>query len=154
MSKEKFVQVKVGTLTLSTQEFKLAYDQISHRVIHEEGNSVDRAILQILMEHMDHYDSAKKENLKNLPLYMGRQLPQPGDIIYVPTRWSIDHGENDVVGGKAKVKAIKIDNYGNQWVETWEHPNRSYNWDVLLNNQEKWSKEYSDRWAYPDPDCG
>ena len=78
--------------------------------------------------------------------------PKVGDVIYVPTRLYIDHGEDDVEGGLAMVTEIK-DNYGTRFFYTAQHPGSGYNWKILYEDQAKHQKRYGMQVAYPDPDC-
>lgn len=86
-------------------------------------------------------------------VYTGQSLPKPGDIIYVGTHLYIDHGQDDVVGGKATVKSVKKDTSHNiGFIEVLEHPGTSYGWLVLRNEQKKLAAEFGDKWAYADPE--
>jgi hypothetical protein len=77
--------------------------------------------------------------------------PKIGNIVYVPTALYLSHGRDDIQGGKATIS--NIDNRGNYlMVSVAELPGRSYNWDYLAENQEKWASEYGGIWAHPDPD--
>lgn len=78
-------------------------------------------------------------------------LPKVGDEIYVPTSLYIDHGANDFIGGICTISHIQIDMYG-VMVFIKERPGRSYPWDYLLKNQEKWKKEYKQKRGHKSPD--
>jgi hypothetical protein len=78
-------------------------------------------------------------------------LPVVGEEIYVPTSFSMSHGEDDVVGGKATI--VHTEQIGKYlWVSVAEHPVKRYNWEDLLENQAEWKKQYGDRRAKKDPD--
>lgn len=83
-------------------------------------------------------------------------MPNVGDKIYVPTRLSISHGSDDVVGGLATVTKVSHNISGGvvcEFVSVAEHPGRSYNWDQFLKDaQEKLRAEFGESVAYPDPD--
>jgi hypothetical protein len=82
-------------------------------------------------------------------------VPEPGDLIYVPTRGSCDHGWDDVRGGVGVVRKVQISVSGGQpapFVTTHEQPGRGYNWEFLAQEQEDLKSTYGDRWAMPDPD--
>jgi hypothetical protein len=80
-------------------------------------------------------------------------LPKVGQQIYVPTSLYIDHGEDDVIGGRATISLVeKQDNY--VWIHVKELPGRTYNLEYLLERQEDLKKEFGRKKAYPDPDLG
>ena len=87
--------------------------------------------------------SSKRLNPSSLPL-------KPGDEIYVPTQWSIDHGDDDMDGGIATVQKIDCDDYGNAFVDVGLF--HSLNIDYIMENQEAWKKEYGDRIAHNCPE--
>lgn len=84
--------------------------------------------------------------------------PQMGDIIYVPSSIHISRGSDDTVGGKATIDMINIDkslpkgNVNRIFVGVKEIPGVSYNYSMLLEEQEKLKKQFGDKSAYPDPD--
>ena len=80
------------------------------------------------------------------------QLPSVGEDIYVETRWSIDHGEDDVQGGLGEVTKIEH-KYGSHFVYVKEVPN-GYNWGLLYPKQDELRKEFGRKRARPDPDHG
>lgn len=82
------------------------------------------------------------------PLHMSKELPPIGTDIYVQGALYIDHGEDDICGGRAEVKKVTKDGF----VTTVELPNRSYNWASLKEQQETLRKEYGNRRAHPCPD--
>ncbi len=84
-----------------------------------------------------------------------RVAPKVGDVIYVRTSCYIDHGEDDVMGGLAHVVEVKPSMSAGEmvpFVSTREHPGRSYNWALLAPEQERMSRDYGVKWAYPDPE--
>lgn len=76
-----------------------------------------------------------------------------GDTIYIGTTMYIDHGQDDVRGGKATVSKIVVEPYAT-FIEVKEVPGHGWNLDILLENQSKWKKEFGNDRAYPDPDYG
>jgi hypothetical protein len=83
-------------------------------------------------------------------------IPKVGDLIYVSTRLYIDHGEDDVQGGLATVKAIvrepKYTQAGNDlFIEVEEIP-QSPNWRMHWEKQKEERDRYGTNFAYPDPD--
>ena len=100
----------------------------------------------------------KRDKKHKNKLHEGAQPPKVGDDIYVPTRMYIDHGEDDVMGGLAEVIEVKLGmsagNPKTPFVTTKEHPNSSYNWNSLFEEQPRLKKEFGKKRAYPDPDYG
>jgi hypothetical protein len=88
-------------------------------------------------------------------LGMDKRFPKPkvGDTIYVDTRMYIDHGEDDMQGGRATISKVNVGKYGT-FVEVKELPNDSFNYYLLMEDQAKLKKEFGRRKAYPDPDYG
>jgi hypothetical protein len=144
----------IEPIALTHWEYEQVKKELESRAIADCPSIGDKILAKILLENYSRYHEAKKRN-DSLPIYRGKGLPKPGDIIYVNTSWSIDHGETDVAGGKAcvrEVKATKNHNIG--WVTVWEHPGHSYGWLCLMNDQTKLEEQFGDKWAYPDPDYG
>jgi hypothetical protein len=82
-------------------------------------------------------------------------VPKVDDIIYVGSRRYLGHGRDDFAGGKATV--TKVEEMRNQsrmvpFVSIKESPTRSFNWEVLEQQQEYLKQGFGDRWAHPDPD--
>lgn len=86
------------------------------------------------------------------------KLPKIGSKIYVQTSLYLGHGMDDFEGGIATVESISTndflpkDHMNYYEVSIKERPDTSYNLRYLLENQEKWKKEYGRRKAHPDPD--
>ena len=83
--------------------------------------------------------------------------PQVGDDIYVRTALYIDRGYHDVMGGLARVTEVSTGiSAGKEvpFVQVFEHPRHSYNWEYLVTQQDKLREEFDERRAYPDPDMG
>ena len=78
--------------------------------------------------------------------------PKVGDTIYVKTSLYIDHGADDVLGGKATVTRVEKDRNGDWFVSVKEHPGNSYNWSYLGPRQAELKKKYGRRHARSDPD--
>lgn len=81
-------------------------------------------------------------------------MPHKGDVIYVPSRWFIDRGQDDTKGGKATVNETKTLSFGMRCVEVKELPGVGFSWDYLAGQQEILKKLHGDSWACPDPDFG
>lgn len=86
------------------------------------------------------------------------KIPEPGTKIYVPTSLYIGHGMDDFMGGIATVQEVHKDKYlpsdhtNYYMVTVKERPNMGYNLRYLLDNQDKWKKEYGRKKAHPSPD--
>lgn len=144
----------VDPVAITHWEFEQMQKEVGARVTAGAAGIGDKLLLKLIMENHGRYTEAKQKD-NALPVYRGRDLPKPGDIIYVRTSIYIDRGEDDVVGGKASVREVKPDKGHNLgWVTVWEHPGHSYGWLSLLEDQAKLEKEFGDKWAYPDPDYG
>lgn len=91
-------------------------------------------------------------------LHEGREVPRVGEDIYVPTRMYIDHGEDDVMGGLGEVVEVKLGMSAGDpkcpFVTVKEHPNSSYNWKHLMEQQDDLKKQFGKKRAYLDPDYG
>lgn len=85
-------------------------------------------------------------------------MPKIGDKLYISSSYYISHGEDDVDGGLATIKSIKIsdhlpaDDNNSIFVTFEEIPGVEYNYKLLLEKQDKLSKEYADKIAKPNPD--
>ncbi len=81
--------------------------------------------------------------------------PKIGDKLYVPTLMSLSHGQDDIIGGLATIKKVKIyENYfehNRVFIEFYEIC-KVLNWNYIKENQEKWSEEYNGKTARNDPD--
>jgi hypothetical protein len=78
-----------------------------------------------------------------------------GDEIYVESHFYLSHGEDDVVGGLARITDIECHperSYNRIFITVAEHPGHSYNLDLLLKEQENLAKEFGESRAYADPD--
>lgn len=83
-------------------------------------------------------------------------VPEPGDLIYLPFHCSIDHGYDDVWGGAGVVQKVKERVSGGEpafFVTAHEHPGDGYNWKFLGAEQAEHKRRCSG-WARPDPDLG
>ncbi len=82
-------------------------------------------------------------------------VPVVGDLIYLPTRGSIGHGQDDVQGGVGVIMAVTSSTSAGEptpFVTTHEQPGSRLNWEYLGQEQDELMKLYGDRWARPDPD--
>lgn len=139
---------------ISVQEFEALEKEIIPRVIGGKAGVGDKLLMKLLDGSKASHHEAKK-SLNKVPVYTGSDLPKPGDIIYVGSAFYIDRGEDDVVGGKATVREVKpMNNHNLGYVHVWEHPGHGYGWLHLRGEQTKWSAQFGDKWAYPDPDYG
>lgn len=85
-------------------------------------------------------------------------VPKLGDYIYTRTMGSIDHGEDDVVGGLSTVTKVYTGMSGGDakcvFVEIAQH-DRGGNWTQFLWPEQKGlAKRHGNSFAYPDPDYG
>lgn len=81
--------------------------------------------------------------------------PKVGDEIYVPTRCSISHGGDDSRGGKGRISKVSEGISAGEpcWFVTVEEvPVRSFNYKLLLQDQEKLAAQFGDERARMDPD--
>lgn len=84
--------------------------------------------------------------------------PTVGQKIYVPTSLYVYRGQDDFLGGISTVNKIEnsnhlpADHYNYTMVGIEERPGVMYNWNYLLENQDKWKDQYGDQIARPDPD--
>lgn len=84
--------------------------------------------------------------------------PKVGQKIYIPSKFHISNGSDDVQGGLATIDLIKINNdlpedhYNRVFVGFKEIPTSTYNWNHLMENQEEYTRRYAGRVAHPDPD--
>jgi hypothetical protein len=77
---------------------------------------------------------------------------QIGDELYVSDVWSIDNGWTDQCGGIAVVERIQRDNYKNVFIHFKGLTHHAPNAEYVLENQEKWEKEYGNRLAHDCPE--
>lgn len=87
----------------------------------------------------------------------GVPMPEIGQDIYIGTSLYIDHGEDDVQGGLAKITAIEYNPACSQptnrvMVKVSEVSGHSYNYLLAMHEQDERRERYGDRRAYPDPD--
>lgn len=81
-----------------------------------------------------------------------------GDQMYVHSSFYISRGEDDVVGGLATVSKFDISDklpeghINKVFVIFKELPGHSYNYNMLLEEQEELRAEFGEKSAYPDPD--
>lgn len=83
---------------------------------------------------------------------LGSDIPKVGDIIYIDSALYIGHGEDDMIGGKARVESVTIHENGmcSITLEGWK--NESYGWNSLSSMQEQLKQEFGDSWAHRKPD--
>ncbi len=87
---------------------------------------------------------------------MDKKKPVVGENVYVGTHMYIEGGDRDIHGGLGTISKVEINGTGinSCFVSIKEIPGRGFNWDVLMNSQEKWKAEFGTARAYPDPDYG
>jgi hypothetical protein len=96
-------------------------------------------------------------------------VPEVGDLVYTPTRGYIDHGEDDIRGGLATVKQVKLNlgAKGRYVLKTNGEVNKTagndififvqevpdgFNWGLHFEDQKEYMEEYGTEFARPDPD--
>jgi len=84
--------------------------------------------------------------------------PKVGDYIYTRTMMSIDHGEDDVVGGLSEITRVYKSMSGGDkdciFIEHMQHE-RGGNWkQFLFKEQKELMKRHGNSFARPDPDYG
>ena len=93
---------------------------------------------------------------KFLRTLKNRRLPKvlkKGDIIYVPTELYVGHARDDFHGGRATIREIGRDEALSwDYIVAEENPGSCYGLSYLLENQEKWRKEFGKTKAHPVPD--
>lgn len=86
----------------------------------------------------------------------GEPTPAIGQWIYVPSAFYIDHGEDDRLGGRAKVMRVETGVSAGRrvpFVEVEAFPGHSFNWpDYLAPEQAALRKEFGRKKAKPDPE--
>lgn len=89
---------------------------------------------------------------------MKTNKPKEGQKIYVGTSLYVYRGEDDFIGGVATIDKIEYSthlpkgHYNYTMVGIKEQPGTMYNWNHLLEEQDKWKKEFGKKKAHPDPD--
>lgn len=86
---------------------------------------------------------------------MTSQRPTVGDDIYVGSSYYIDHGEDDFEGGLCEISNVTTGTSGGRqvyFVEIKERPGHSYNYEVLLEQQENLAETYGDQRGFENPD--
>jgi hypothetical protein len=81
--------------------------------------------------------------------------PKVGDKIYVGTSLHLSHGIDDVNGGLCticKVEKGRSAGHDTLFVAVEEHPGHSYNWEYIIENQTKWSRQFGANPGYACPD--
>jgi len=133
-------------------------DQLTRRQqlcedLYHAGMKWDRAEVASLLQKLRELDKEFATPDFDLPA----NVPKVGDLIYLPTRGSIDHGYDDVWGGVGMVKEIKQGISAGvpaSFVTAHEQPGRGHNWEFLGPEQTKLKQDYGNGWARPDPDLG
>jgi len=86
----------------------------------------------------------------------GLEPPRVGDEIYVPTRLHLSRGEDDFVGGLARVADVVIEDLGGTtcyFVEVEEDPGGRYNWSLYIGPaQQELRAQYGEQRARLVPD--
>ena len=121
--------------------------QVAGTVIQWLGSPVGRHFL----EKLGYVKATPKKEKVETP----RDVPEPGDRIYVPSAYFLDRGQDDRAGGRAVITRVYKDtSAGKQtiFIEVREHPGIGYNYEVLRLAQDKLRKEYKLRVSRMDPD--
>lgn len=82
---------------------------------------------------------------------MENNVPKVGDIIYIDTELYLSRGEDDIIGGKARVLTIG-GQFGDSMITVEGWPDDYRNWDGLAKEQESLKARFGDAWAYKNPD--
>ena len=82
---------------------------------------------------------------------MEKDTPKSGDVIYIPSEMFVSHGSDDIVGGKARITAVK-ESGDRVWVMLERWPYVWDAWECLLPQQGHLKEAFGDSWAYPSPD--
>lgn len=67
--------------------------------------------------------------------------PESGQTIYVPSSTSFDNSERDIIGGLATIKDISYA-YQSPFISIEEAPNQSFNYDILIKQQDKLKTQF------------
>jgi len=81
--------------------------------------------------------------------------PVVGQDVYIGTSLYLDHGADDFQGGLCKVDSVEKKRTSGKevpFVTVEERSGWEYNWEYLMENQEKWAARYGNRRGYCDPD--
>jgi len=119
--------------------------------LHRAGARFDKGQVQKLQGLIQNTDS--RLPVPDFPI--SKDVPKVGDYIYLPTRFSIDHGWDDVDGGVGVVKKVEEGISGGEpcyFIHTHEHPSHAHNWEFL--DQSDLKESYRGQWARPCPDLG
>lgn len=82
-------------------------------------------------------------------------IPKVGDDIYVESALYLDHGEDDILGGLAKVTSVREERLGDRVVikVTVAKIPGIFNWtERLAGLQEKLKEQFGESRAHPEPD--
>ena len=75
-----------------------------------------------------------------------------GEWIYVESEFYLSHGEDDFVGGRARVMQVKLDEKLRAWVEFEVQSGKMHNWEYLGPKQNPLRARYGKAMAHRDPD--
>ena len=84
-----------------------------------------------------------------------RQVPEVGDVIYIPSQRSLSHGVDDVRGGRAAVTAVEellCAGKATLFIRTPVEPDTLTSWAYLEEQQAELAARFGDSEAHPDPD--
>lgn len=134
------VKVKGGKKTLWTAKHP-DYDWLIG-----EGPSGDSAI-----EDLEGKVKLFKIKLQRLvPHRSSSMRPAIGESIYIRSSSYIDHGEDDVAGGMATISEVRLSTSGGEptyFVSVREIPGASYNYTMLLQEQDNLRKQFGNQKA-------
>lgn len=84
-----------------------------------------------------------------------RQVPEVGDVIYIPSERYLSHGIDDVQGGRTTVTAVEEQRSAGKpmlFVRTQVKPDSWINWAFLEERQQELAARFGEAEAHPDPD--
>ena len=76
---------------------------------------------------------------------------EPGDELYIPSAWYIDHGEDDRCGGIAVVSKVEKSIYGDHFIH-FVGIDSAINSVFILANQDEWEAQYGSDLAHQCPE--
>jgi len=89
------------------------------------------------------------------PGSIDERKPEVGEEIYIPTALYLTHGVDDFLGGLCRIIRVKVGISAGKktyFIEVEEDPDNLHNWRYILENQERWRREYKDRGGRKNPD--
>ena len=84
-----------------------------------------------------------------------QKIPKIGEDVYVPTSLYLGHGVDDFQGGLCEIVNIEPEISAGKtclFLEVKERPGHSYNWEVLMQEQDQLKNGFGEQRGYQDPD--